>query len=780
MTQDLTLLLKAQDMASATLSRLKGNLDSLNDRALNVAKGGFRSMANTWQNTASAISNSLPIIGAGFIGLSGYIIKLASDSQETRNRFNAVFGSMQNDAETFVKALSSATGRSVDQIRQGLSAFQSIAVGLGLGQKEATAFSKELQTLAVDFGSFHNISDQETMTRFIAAISGSSEVLDQFGVNIRVSALDIKLLEKGFPRVSKGATEAQKAIARLEIIKDTMGKQGAIGDAIKTTNDFANQLRRLRSITNDYAVIIGARLVPVGEKLLSWFFKIIPSIDQLNNILNKSQERIKAWVDKGLIVALPIIASLGGKTAVLRTFLAGLAGIILALVIPAFVILIAKATLVLAPFVLLGVAVGILYQAWIRNFGGIKEKTQVVFGYLIATFNIFKNKVLPLLIIKLQEFSNVWSARLQPALENFLSGAWENLALAFNYFKDTVLPLLIVKLKEFSNYWTTILQPGVETFLIEAWGLLLLAFNHFKDVILPLLILKLQEFAVYWSTTLQPALENFLTGAWNNMVSSFIYFKDVILPLLIIVFDEFKRVVLEQTVPALKELWAVIQADLLPTMMEVWNFISPVLLPLLGAGLVAALMIGINGFTRFIEILKIVITWATQTKDNIVRMLDGINTFMFGIFTGNWSQAWEGAKNVVISIVDTIKTNISGIASTIDSVIGGLGNLANSAMNIGSKVKGSLPSFAVGTSHFSGGLAQINENGPEIVNLPAGAKVTTATKSEKMMSNSQSQSSQPINISINFQSALKPNKAEARELADYLKPELIKILKLQT
>lgn len=55
-----------------------------------------------------------------------------------------------------------------------------------------------------------------------------------------------------------------------------------------------------------------------------------------------------------------------------------------------------------------------------------------------------------------------------------------------------------------------------------------------------------------------------------------------------------------------------------------------------------------------------------------------------------------------------------------------------------------IPKFATGTSYFSGGLAQINERGGEIVNLPNGSQVIPADKSEKMIS-----SGKP-NIVVNF------------------------------
>jgi len=43
-----------------------------------------------------------------------------------------------------------------------------------------------------------------------------------------------------------------------------------------------------------------------------------------------------------------------------------------------------------------------------------------------------------------------------------------------------------------------------------------------------------------------------------------------------------------------------------------------------------------------------------------------------------------------------------------------------------------LPGNAVGTSYFAGGLTWVGERGPELVNLPSGARVHNAVDSRRM------------------------------------------------
>jgi hypothetical protein len=83
-------------------------------------------------------------------------------------------------------------------------------------------------------------------------------VLDRFGINIKQAALDQQLLRMGFEKSTKGATEQQKALARLEIISRAMGQQGAIGDAVRTSDQFANTSRRLIGSVKDLGSALGS------------------------------------------------------------------------------------------------------------------------------------------------------------------------------------------------------------------------------------------------------------------------------------------------------------------------------------------------------------------------------------------------------------------------------------------------------------------------------------------------------------------------------------------
>lgn len=264
-------------------------------------------------------------------------IKLAGDAQESLSRFQAVFGDQTEAANKFAEATAKAVGRSSIDIKDGLSSFQAFFVGLGFGGKESRKFSEQLATLAIDFASFNNMADAEAQQRFISALSGSSEVLDMYGINIKQSALEQQLLAQGVKKAWTEVTEQEKAIARLNIIMKSMGDQGAVGDAVRTGGSLANQLKRLQGTLKDSAIAIGNVLVPAAASFVAkinsvvqsvgWWISSSPKLIQtLGGVaLAIAAASVAAVAFGAVLVAItahPIIAGITAVTAVTLTLAA--------------------------------------------------------------------------------------------------------------------------------------------------------------------------------------------------------------------------------------------------------------------------------------------------------------------------------------------------------------------------------------------------------------------------------------------------------------------------
>lgn len=294
------------------LSLLTGDVDKqlkkVENRLRDFGKG-LRSIGSSGLKLSAAIVT--PFVAA---------IKVASDAQESMSRFKQVFGEQGAAAEQFANTLSKSVGRSAIDVRNGLSTFQSFFVGLGFSAEKSRELSQQLQALSIDFASFNNLSDEESLQRFISALSGSSEVLDKFGINIKQAALEQELLKMGVKKSWLEVTEQEKSIGRLAIIMRAMSDQGAVGDAVRTSGSFANQLKMTQGRLKDLADAIGQKVIPVAAEWLGSFNSILSVVGKLNGILGGFLSTvfdlaIKIGILSGALYGLGLAFAAAGKAA---------------------------------------------------------------------------------------------------------------------------------------------------------------------------------------------------------------------------------------------------------------------------------------------------------------------------------------------------------------------------------------------------------------------------------------------------------------------------------
>lgn len=127
---------------------------------------------------------------------------------------------------------------------------------------------------------------------------------------------------------------------------------------------------------------------------------------------------------------------------------------------------------------------------------------------------------------------------------------------------------------------------------------------------------------------------------------------------------------------------------------------------------------------------------------NLMTVLGGIIDFVTGVFTGNWSQAWNGIKSIFSGAVgglgEIIKAPLRAVVSAVNTVIGGLNKLKVPDWVPGLGGKGIniplIPGFAKGTDRTPGTFIA-GENGPELITNAANRKVFTAAQTGQIFNN---------------------------------------------
>ena len=246
-------------------------------------KRGLRKVERDVERTTSKASASFKKLGGAFKLIAvGVIVRqafiagkamvnLASDIEEMQGKSKVVFGQFRDGVVKELTAFGDAVGRSTHELEGMASTVQDTFVPMGFARGEAAKLSVEMTKLAVDVASFNNASDTDTMNAFQSALVGNHETVRRFGVVITQATLDQELMTMGIEGGAKAASNAEKVQARLNLI--TKGVSDAQGDALRTSNSYANSMRGLKAefseLTGDLGTLFLPMLVKVIAKLKS-------------------------------------------------------------------------------------------------------------------------------------------------------------------------------------------------------------------------------------------------------------------------------------------------------------------------------------------------------------------------------------------------------------------------------------------------------------------------------------------------------------------------------
>lgn len=295
---DLVFDILARDKTNKAFMRVRKNLAGVKN-----ALGGL----------SGAMGGLLGTAGIGMLGAK--FIQAASDAEEMGSKFNVVFGESARDAEAFFENLGNGVGRSTQELMEMGASIQDTFVPMGFARKDAAELSKVMTQLAVDVGSFNNKADADVMRDFQSALVGNHETVRKYGIVITQAQLGQELMRMGFANGVNGASEQAKAMARLNLIM--AGTTDAQGDAVRTADSFANQMKALKGETHELMVELGEALMPVAAQVVGWLKE---GVQWFKNLDDGTKQTI--LVVGGLVAAAtPLILVLGGVAAAIGLIL---------------------------------------------------------------------------------------------------------------------------------------------------------------------------------------------------------------------------------------------------------------------------------------------------------------------------------------------------------------------------------------------------------------------------------------------------------------------------
>ena len=230
------------------------------------------------------------------------MVKEATEAEATMIRLGAIFKDNARIAVNWASDVANSLERTTHGVANTETTFMGFFKGLEFGAETAEGFARALTKLNYDFAAFTKQTDDESMRRFIAALAGSPEVLDQWGIDIKQQSLDKKMVGMGMRTTADGASEQEKAVGRIKIILDSMSEAqlNAIGAAERMSGSLSQQYARMLAQMKELAAVAGHEFMPAFQavvRTLKEFFIMLRKNVDWSEVLKALEERFSSLVD---------------------------------------------------------------------------------------------------------------------------------------------------------------------------------------------------------------------------------------------------------------------------------------------------------------------------------------------------------------------------------------------------------------------------------------------------------------------------------------------------
>lgn len=668
--------------------------------------------------TGAAAKIGTAIAGAFAVGkivdVARESINAASDLSESQSKVNVVFGKSAGIINGYSETSAKAMGISKQAYLEAAGTLGNLLLSVGQTPAKAAEMSASFVKLAGDLASFNNVSPEEAMLALRSGLTGETEPLKKFGINMNEATLKAKAMQLGLSD-GKGVLDANaKAQAAYALILDQ--SKTAQGDFARTSDGLANRQRILAAQVENLKAKVGSYLLPAmlavttaltnglrpvlewlitsGKKAWAWvessgiLTELKARLDAVWDVLEPVVEAIRKWVEANPWPALA--AGIAILTVALIALLAPL------------VLTAATAVIAAAPFIALALAIGALVGGVVWAYTHFELFRSVIDGWVKFMYG----SVLPVVLV----------------VAGFLRDV---LGVAISWLVTTVVPMLIAG---FQQAWGILEAVGsvVIPVLVTAFETVVAVVSAVAEFVTGTLIPAIVALADWFTTYVVPAIVNFadiFVAIFENIVAVVKVWWPIISAIVSTVLDG-----IIATVKMFVDIVRAIIEAFVDVVMFLWKHFGD------------SIMAVIEAAFRFI--------WGTiEAVFGIIKgIVEGALEFIAGLFhaiasliRGDWQGLWDGLKEMVKGFGDAVGALVLGIFRWIRDTVGGLvGDLLKVAADLPGKILGAIGDLAskflhVGESIIDGIINGIKNNIGKIGNaildvIPGGSMVRSVVK----------------------------------------------------
>jgi hypothetical protein len=237
-------------------------------------------------------------ITAPVVALGAAAFNLGAQYEQALGKMNVVFEDNAKNIEEWASNSLKNFGLAKNTAITMVSDFGALFKGMGISLKETEEWSKTLTERTMDLSNFYDTTIEETTNALNAIVTGQTEPLRKFGINMTQATLQEYAYANGIKKKVSEMTEAEKVQLRYNFVIDRTAI--AVGTTARESDSATGQINRFKESIKELGLAFSEEILPV----------ITPLIENLTNFITKLSD-MDEGTKKFIVTTIGMLAVLG-------------------------------------------------------------------------------------------------------------------------------------------------------------------------------------------------------------------------------------------------------------------------------------------------------------------------------------------------------------------------------------------------------------------------------------------------------------------------------------
>lgn len=294
-------------IAEAKLAQTKAQLDQVTQE-LEKQKTTLGKTAEEWKGLSektTEIGKGMTMkVTAPILAAAGASFKLGADFEQALGKMDVVFEQNSKNVSSWAENSLKDFGLARSTAITMASDFGALFKGMGISMRDTEEWSTTLTERTMDLANFYDTTVEETTNALNAIVTGQTEPLRKFGINMTQATLQEYAYANGIRKKVSEMTEAEKVQLRYNFVIERTNI--AVGTTARESDSATGQINRFKEGIKELGVSFSEEILPI----------FTPLIEGLNNVIEKFAS-MSDGTKKFIVIAGGIVATVGPVLLVL-------------------------------------------------------------------------------------------------------------------------------------------------------------------------------------------------------------------------------------------------------------------------------------------------------------------------------------------------------------------------------------------------------------------------------------------------------------------------------